>query len=334
MAFYHTFIPMKKIGYIRITTICLSFILIFIIQVSHAQQNPDTVRIGSYVISLHDFNFHDKEYVARFWVWMTYKDPDFDFAHRVEVPNAKDMTIQDVMSDTLDNGQIWVLMKLKCVMKQNWQVHNFPFDKQHLEVSIENSEFDTRKLVFELDTTGSHFDPHFTVDGWKIHDFKAHKRIAHYGTDFGDPTLNTDKSEYASYILSLDLSRNAWGLYLKMFIGMYISFLIAFISFNIDQSDSGPRFELPVGGLFGSVGNKYIIDTSLPESSHFTLVDSLHALTFVSIFIILAISVYSLRIYDMGLQEKARRIDKVGRNAVISVYVLVNAVLVLMAIFQ
>jgi len=325
---------MSKIGCIGLIRIWLSFVLVIAFQVAQAQYSPDTVKIGSYVISLHDFNFHDKEYVARFWVWMTYKNPDFDFAHRVEVPNAKDMIIQDVMSDTLDDGQIWVLLKLKCVMKQNWQVHNFPFDKQTLEVSIENSEFDTRKLVFELDTSGSHYDPHFTVDGWKIQHFKTIKRIAKYGTDFGDPTLTENKSEYASYVLSLDLTRNAWGLYLKLFIGMYISFLIAFISFNIDQSDSGPRFELPVGGLFGSVGNKYIIDTSLPESSHFTLVDSLHALTFISIFIILAISVYSLRIYDLGLVERARKIDRIGRNAVISVYVLVNATLVLMAIFQ
>lgn len=334
MAFCHTSILMRKLGSISLSRICLSFVLLFSFCRSEAQFQPDTVHIGSYIISLHDFNFHDKEYVARFWVWMTYKNPDFDFTHRVEVPNAKDMTIQDVMSDTLDNGHIWVLMKLKCVMKQNWQVHNFPFDRQHIEVSIENSEFDTRKLVFELDTSGEHFDPHFTVDGWNIQHFKTIERIAKYGTDFGDPTLKEDKSEYASYVISLDLTRNAWGLYLKLFIGMYISFLIAFISFNIDQSDSGPRFELPVGGLFGSVGNKYIIDTSLPESSHFTLVDSLHALTFVSIFIILAISVYSLRIFDMGLVERARRIDRIGRNAVILVYILVNATLVLMSIYQ
>lgn len=301
---------------------------------SAQSQAPDTVKIGSYIISLHDFNFHEKQYVARFWVWMTYSDPNFDFVHRVEVPNAKDMVVQDVMTDTLENGKIWVLLKLKCTMKQNWRVHNFPFDKQHLEVGIENSEFDTRKLVFQLDSIGSHFDPKFAVDGWNIQNFKSLIQNSHYETNFGDPSLKKNASDYGSYVISLDLSRSALGLFLKLFIGMYISFAIAFISFNIDQSDSGPRFELPVGGLFGSVGNKYIIDTVLPESSTFTLVDSLHALTFVCIFLILAISVYSLRIFDLGLQERARKIDRIGRNSILTIFLTVNVVLIVMAILQ
>ena len=325
---------MGKIGYNCVGKIVVFFALFLGFQTARSQSVPDTVEIGSYVISLHDLNFHDKEYDARFWVWMIYKNPEFDFAHRVEVPNAKDMEIQDIMTDTLPGNKIWVLMKLKCTMKQNWRVHNFPFDKQRLEINIENSEYDTRKLVFKVDTSGKHFDPKFVLDGWKISNFNTTAQNSRYETDFGDPTLGRDVSEYASYVISLELNRNAWGLFLKLFIGMYISFLIALISFNVDQGDSGPRFELPVGGLFGSIGNKYIIDTILPESSLFTLVDSLHALTFIGIFIILAISVYSLQVFDKGQKERARRIDRMGRNWILGTYFLANAVLIFVSIVQ
>jgi hypothetical protein len=324
---------MRKLGRIGSFWILLFFLGIYRPD-AMSQTIPDTVEIGSYVISLHDLDFHNKEYDARFWVWMIYKNPEFDFAHRVEVPNAKDLVIQDIMTDTLEGDKIWVLMKLKCTMKQNWRVHNFPFDKQHLEIAIENSEYDTRKLVFKVDSTGAHFDPKFTVDGWNILNFKTQIQNSHYQTDFGDPTLGKDASEYASYVISMELTRNAWGLFLKLFIGMYISFLIALISFNVDQADSGPRFELPVGGLFGSIGNKYIIDTILPESSLFSLVDSLHALTFISIFVILAISVYSLQVFDRGQEIRARKIDKMGRNYVMIIYLGVNVVLVFLSIFQ
>lgn len=312
----------------------LIFIFIFLLTGNvFASSAQDTVKVGSYVISLHDINFHDKEYVIRFWVWMSYKNPDLNFVKRVEVPSAKEMEIQDMMTDTTD-GVIWVLMKLKCTMKQNWKVQDFPFDKQRLEVNIENSEFDTRSLVFVADTSGHHFDPEMTVDGWTILNFTTKTKANKYMTDFGDKSIGKPESEYACYSISLDLDRNAWGLFLKMFIGMYIAFLIAFISFYIDFDDVDPRFGLPVGGLFGSIGNKYIIDTMLPESSSFSLVDSLHSLTFISIFVIMAISVYSLRVFESGDKERARRIDKRGRNTVIALFVVINLTLVFLAIWH
>ena len=37
-----------------------------------------------------------------------------------------------------------------------------------------------------------------------------------------------------------------------------------------------PRFGLQCGCPFAVIGNKYIIDSALPESTSFTLVDTLH----------------------------------------------------------
>lgn len=35
-------------------------------------------------------------------------------------------------------------MKLQCVMKDSWKISNFPFDRQTLRLSIENSQFDKK----------------------------------------------------------------------------------------------------------------------------------------------------------------------------------------------
>jgi hypothetical protein len=59
-------------------------------------------------------------------------------------------------------------MKLQCVMKDSWAINNFPFDKQKLRFSIENSQFDSHSLVFVPDTLGKHFDPRFTLRGWRV----------------------------------------------------------------------------------------------------------------------------------------------------------------------
>ena len=53
-------------------------------------------------------------------------------------------------------------------MKDSWRISHFPFDHQKLRLSIENSQFDLRDLVFVADTVGKHFDPRFTLRGWTI----------------------------------------------------------------------------------------------------------------------------------------------------------------------
>ena len=41
-----------------------------------------------------------------------------------------------------------------------------------------------------------------------------------------------------------------------------------------------------MGSLFAVIGNKYIIDSSLPETTSFTLVDTLHGFTLFAILIV------------------------------------------------
>jgi len=114
-------------------------------------QHPDTVKTGVYITSIHDINFKDKEYNITLWLWLKYKNKSFDFLHNLEVPQAKSVTTSYSTVDSSDN-KIYLLMKLQCVMKDSWAVNNFPFDKQKLRFSIENSQYDSKSLVFAADT--------------------------------------------------------------------------------------------------------------------------------------------------------------------------------------
>jgi len=294
-------------------------------------QVPDTVRAGAYIINIHDINFRDKEYTIRFWLWMLYDNPSFDFAEQIDIPNAKEIEKPAPLMDLVD-GKTWQLMKMKCTMKQNWKVGDFPFDKQHLTVRVENSVYDSRNLVYELDNDGSTYDRELTIDGWRISNFNVSTSVNEYTTVFGDPSSDMLHSEYASFNINLDIERDAWGLFAKIFIGMYIAFLISIISFNMKPSELEPRFGLPVGGLFAAVGNKYIIDSLLPETTSFTLVDTLHTVTFLGILATLLVSAISLKYFDNGKFEKSTSFNRIGSRIVIISYVLINLLLVGLAI--
>lgn len=306
-------------------------ILVFVITVRLVQAQPDTVEVGAYMMSVHDINFHDKEYTARFWLWFLYKNKEFDFVKQLDITNAKSMDEPQLLEDSLQ-GKKYSMLKMKCTMKENWNVQDFPFDQQHLKIQIENTLYDKSGLVFKPDIKGSKFDSDETLAGWDIRNFQVSVVDNAYETGFGDDRPEKSNQVFSAFLIEMDIARNAWGLFLKIFVGMYIAFLIAMVSFAPHPGELEPRFGLPVGGLFAAVGNKYIIDSVLPESTTFTLVDSLHAITFFTIFAILVVSAVCLKLQDKEKNELCMRVNRIGAWVIGGAYILANIILVSLAI--
>ena len=283
----------------------------------------DTVFTGIYVTSIHDIDFKQKEYTVNFWLWLKYKNKDFDFIQNLEVPQAKTITKSFSTVDSSD-GRVYILMKLQCLMKDSWKIGNFPFDRQKLRLSIENSQYDSRSLVFAADTLGKHFDPRFTINGWKIDSFNVTVGTKIYETGFGDESLAKPHTEYSACKVAVVLNRDAMGLFWKIFLGMYVAFLIAYVCFYIHADSIDSRFGLSVGSLFAVIGNKYIIDSSLPESTSFTLVDTLHGLTLLFIFAVITSTTYALKLVKQNKIREANRFDMIAGQLLMLTYVILN----------
>lgn len=297
---------------------------------SFAQKStPEKVKAGIYVTSIHDIDFKEKEYTVDFWLWLKYKNKDFNFVENLEIPQAKTVTKSFSTIDTSGN-QVYLLMKLQCIMKDSWAIDNFPFDKQKLRLSIENSQFDSNSFVFVPDTVGKQYDHRFTLRGWNIDSLNISAGTKIYETAFGDETIKPH-TEYSNFKVRVSLSRDAMGLFWKMFLGMYVAFLIAFMCFYIHADSIDSRFGLSVGSLFAVIGNKYIIDGSLPESTTFTLVDTLHGITLVFILVVIISTAFSLRMIKKGKAEQANKFDKVFALVMLITYLTLNIFFILQA---
>ncbi len=292
-----------------------------------AAQAPDTVKAGIYITSIHNIDFKEKEFTINLWLWLKYKNRKFDFLQNLEVPSAKTVSRSFATLDT-SREEAYLLMKLQCVMKDSWKINNFPFDRQTLRFSIENSQFDSKALVFVPDTLGEHYDKRFLLRGWNIDSLTITAAPRIYETTFGDPNQKVPKVEYSAYKMKLKIDRDAMGLFWKMFLGMYIAFLIAYLCLYIHPESTDSRFGLSVGSLFAVVGNKYIVDSSLPESTTFTLVDSLHGITLAFILVIMIMNAFTLRMVKKGLMHKAKKFDLGAAILLFIVYVGINAWLI------
>ena len=305
----------------------LFIIFLFIFHSSFAKEVhvPDTVTVGVYINSIHDIDFKDKQYSISLWLWLKYKNPEFDFSKYLEVPMAKTVDKSFYTVDTLTDGRIYMLMKLQCIMKDSWKILNFPLDRQKLRFSIENSQYDSGDLVFSEDTVGEHYSK-WTSSGWTVipDSFNITTGIKKYETSFGDPALTKPHSEFSNYKVQIGIERDSWWLFLKLFIGMYISFLLSFLCFFIHRDSLDSRFTLSVGSLFAVVGNKYVVDASLPESTSFTLVDTLHGLTLFFVFAIVACSAFALKLIKTNRIEEAKQFDKTAAWTLLAVYFVLN----------
>ncbi|MFT3679519.1 MAG: hypothetical protein QM791_04560 [Ferruginibacter sp.] len=310
---------------------CCSLLLLLLSPALFAQEEkPDTVRVGIYVTSIHNIDFKEKEFTVTFWLWLKYKNREFDFQQNIEIPQAKTFEKSYSTIDTSDD-KVYLLMKMQCVMKDSWRIENFPFDKQTLRLSIENSQFDSRSLVFVPDTLGKNYDPRFTLRGWNIDSFTVSVNTKAYETAFGDESMARPHTEYSAYRAKISISRDAGGLFWKMFLGMYIAFLIAYVCFYIHADGIDSRFGLSVGSLFAVIGNKYIVDSSLPESLSFTLVDALHGITLFAILTVIGFTAYSLKLVKQNKTEKAARFDFIAAQVILVIYLAANAWLIFQA---
>ena len=305
-------------------SVVLLFILFFTGNRLTAQETqPDTVKVGIYITSIHDIDFKQKEFTASFWLWLKYKNRKLDFVRNLEVPSAKSVDKSFFTEDT--TGEVISMqMKLQCIMKDSWKIENFPFDKQTLRISIENSQYDSRSLIFVADTVGDHFDKRFTLRGWSVDSCLLSTNTKIYETGFGDESLAKPRTEYSAFRVKMVVTRDSAGLFWKMFLGMYIAFLIAYICFYIHSDGMDSRFGLSVGSLFAVIGNKYIIDSALPESSTFTLVDTLHGLTLFFIFSVITATAFSLKLVKKYSIEKARKFDMITAQVLLFIYVALN----------
>lgn len=304
------------------------------LQITPSIAQPDTVKTGIYVTSIHNIDFTNREYDITFWLWLKYKDKKFDFLRYLEIPNAKSHTYEFVNVDSSEN-KISVLMKVQCVMKDSWRVSRFPFDTQKLWLTIENSQYDAGSLIFAVDTTGGIFDRRirYSLAGWQIDSCKISSGTSIYETSFGIDTSEKPHSVYSAFKMRTSISHVAPGLlFLKMFMGMYVAFLIGYICFFIDHSSFDSRFSLSVGALFAVIGNKYIVESSLPEATTFTLVDSLHGLTLIFILLTVLATTISLKITTSNKKLSARKFDMIAAQALLLIYVSFNIYFISQAI--
>lgn len=313
----------------------LILLILFIVAFSTSAKSSvqkDTCYVGMYILSLTDFKIDDQSFKADFWIWFVYDNDSLKIQDAIEIPDAKSVEFSN-FSNEKKGGKNWAQVKCKAVINKEWDVTHFPFDKQLLRIHVEHTLNDANTLIFMADSENSKIDSTFALDGWRIDSINTFGFNKSYNTTFGDPVLK-GSSHYPAVSTEIYMTReHSASILVKMLTGVYVAFSIALLGFLIKPS-LADRLGLCVGGIFAAVGNKYIIESIVPSSTANTLLDSIHNLTFVFILIMIAITVISLKWADTENEKlalRSQKLDRISFFVLVSVFIIVNFVLIMKA---
>jgi len=282
----------------------------------------DTAKIGVYVFSVYDLDFPGNKINVDFYVWYNAKKDSLELLQYFELVNAVEFS-KSGETDEKRGNIIYQTVRINSKVKKSWDVANFPFDRQAVELIIEDFDKDNTKLVFIADTVGTKIDKDVHIEGWTVKDFGI-KVVDHtYETSYGDPAIPIDEySAYSRVVVYFTIEREGKGLFFKLFLGLFISVLISLLTFFVNPMDLDPRFGLSVGAIFAAIASQYVITSALPQNESLTLVDVLHDISFIFIFLCILVSTISLHYMKNDKQKLSQKLDRYSFFTLSIIYVI------------
>ncbi|MBF0439780.1 MAG: hypothetical protein HQL93_11750 [Magnetococcales bacterium] len=321
----HTLLKQSVTGWFLVFSL-----LALIFPISRADAAPDKVKVGLFVTQLLDFDMPKHTFNVVFWSWFIHPNQDYKPLQTVEIINSKSLVIKNAdtmlkepVNEKSDNKLWYTQGKLFAQISQEWNVEHFPFDRQVLEIVLEDGENETSTIQFEPDIANSKIAGSVQIFGWTVEDFKIRSQDFVYETTFGDPSLSGN-SFYSRIIATITIKRQGFRLLCSLFIGFFVAFTLVSLTYFLDiHALIGQRVTLCSGAIFAATGNKYIVDNSLPSASTFTLADSLILTTFANI--LFAILIIILIQPNLKTRPKlALWINRAGAMISISFYLIWN----------
>jgi len=303
----------------------LSFILI---TTNCFAKEPDKVICGVYPISLYDFDFTKNNFKTTYYFW-TLSKGKYDAGKNMEVANATEYKVDFSDIDKV-NGFNRSTVRYAATVMKNWDLTYFPFDHQTLVVEMEDSVYAEDQVKFIADAKNSNFATNLLPSGWELKNFELKSDTHLYDTNFGDPSVKNSK--FSRLKIVFHIKRFGEMLYLGLFLGFYIAFFLCLVAYLSPIALVDFRGDLMLGALFATIGNKYIIEQSIPPNTYVMLFNVFQLTTFMVIVYTICIIIVSYNFYNSGKQEKAIFLNKVSAVGSSVFYILSSIVFTYIAV--
>lgn len=287
-----------------------------------ASAQPDTARIGLYVVDIAQINERENTFHIELDVISSWVDPERATGERREfgdaeatkfldqgwfprafITNAKAGLNIHLQHTTLHpDGRVVNRARLEAVIRAPLDFREFPFDSQALRIQVESYSHDAEALTLVLDEDFSGFDRHFQMPEWEV-----------LGTEASaSPVLREqDQRTYSRLDFSVNVQRRV-GYYLwKVVLPLVLITAISWVVFWMSSDGLGRRAGITATGMLTVIAYQFIIAGMLPRFPYLTILDKVTLLALVLIALTMLENLATARLAE----EQRARFDQASRIA-------------------
>jgi hypothetical protein len=272
---------------------------------ARAESAPAVCRIGINVEDLYDLDMALDTFGAILWVWSICPSADLAPLGAIAFPTASaSISLSPIETVDLASGGQYASRRVQGTFRYNWDMTQYPFDRQHVVIPMDEVHYGADRLIFRPDDAQSFVSPDLRdrLDEWTVSELELAASVSEEASTYGLP--DADGARYARLEVAIDLQRDHLLTFLKLTSGVFAGVFIAFLSFFHDANDRsgfGGKLGLLVGVLFAVLLNMRAADTTIGDTAHLTLVTRIHLITLGFIVVLALVALRDRRRVERGL---------------------------------
>lgn len=270
------------------------------------------VTIGFYPISVHQLDVANNTYYIDTYVWLRWKgkiDPTktIEFVNMVEDWGRQLSFLQPAPTREPD-GSLYQIMRVEGLFNQPFSLADYPLDRQHLSIKVEDQTYGIDQLAYVTDTDQSGVGDLVRIPGWNLDGWKAETFAHDYQTTFGD---DATPAVYSMARFSIQISRPTSFFFWKLLLPLFMVIVAAVAALLIRPQLLDARAALPAAALLSAIFLQKSYSDSLPDLGYLVLMDQIYLIAYPVIILTLIRVIYA---YIHVEDAKAAQVRQVHRT--------------------
>ncbi|HEX9462050.1 MAG TPA: hypothetical protein VGB82_05580 [Alphaproteobacteria bacterium] len=293
-----------------------------------AAAEPEQVTIGVFLTGLNNLNFAAGTAAVDFWIW-TVVDGETRPRSPLEtayIVNEAAKTTEPILTEK-QGSRRWDQQRIRATVNNRFDTSHFPFDRQTVQIVIEESFGTTAELLFVADRERSGIAQSVSLTGWSVTGWSVATEEHPYPTNFGD-LRHPGPVQSSRLIFNVDLQRHGLALFVDLSIGAVVAFLIMALTFRMNPTLPpifAGRMGVTAATVFTTLISMRVNSGNIEAPFGSTLIDRIHLVTLGAGFLVGIAAVIARSYAETGSEAAALQLDR----RLLPIFVILYAAVVL-----
>jgi branched-chain amino acid transport system substrate-binding protein len=290
----------------------------------HATQ---IIYMGIDINEISNLNTATGNYDLDFYFWVRYKGK-LDVS-KIDFNNAvAPIELRNPIWSRERNGMQIATYKVRGAFHGEFQFKDYPFDRQHIVLTVLHRDRNSESLKFVIDRLGMRLagpdvtllqrvredDVFKTASGWQITDAAIFQDLVKTSSTLGETRFFQGETEvnFSRMLLRLEISRHLTSYSTTILLPMTILFVIGLLIFVVDIREVAPRFS---GGILVLVTVSLLrarLSNDLPNIGYLVAIDYIFFALQIIMWFCILITVTSFWLLNRDRARLAQRVNLFG----------------------